>query len=39
MHAPTKPGLGMEIDWNKMKEKIIYQFYCDKSKNIGHVHA
>ena len=39
MHAPTKPGLGMEIDWKKMKEKVIYQFHCDKSKNIGHVHA
>ena len=39
IHAPRKPGLGMEIDWKKMKEKIIYQFHCDKSKNIGHVHA
>ena len=38
MHAPTKPGLGMEINWEKMKEKVIYQYHCDKSKNIGYVH-
>ena len=39
MYAPTKPGLGMEINWDKMKTKLIHAFYCDTNKNIGHVHS
>ena len=39
MYAPTKPGLGMEINWDQMKSKVIHSFLCDKNKKIGHVHA
>ena len=39
MYAPTKPGLGMEINWEEMKKKIIHTFYCDKNKKIGLVHS
>ena len=39
MYAPTKPGLGVEIDWDKMKTKIINSFYFDKNKKVGLVHA
>ncbi len=39
MLAPTKPGLGVEIDWPEMKKKIIYRFVCDKNRKIGHVHS
>ena len=34
MYAPTKPGLGMEIDWEQMKTKVIYSFSCDNNKKI-----
>lgn len=34
IYAPTKPGLGMEIDWNKMSSKIIYSIICDEGKSI-----
>ena len=39
MHAPTKPGLGMEVNWDQMKTKVIHSFVCDKNKKIGYVHA
>ena len=39
MLAPTKPGLGMEINWPEMDKKVIYKFICDKNKKIGHVHS
>jgi len=39
MYAPSKPGLGMEINWDKMKTKLIHTFYCDKNKKIGLVHS
>ena len=39
MYAPTKPGLGMEVNWEQMKTKIIYSFLCDTNKKIGNVHA
>lgn len=39
IYAPTKPGLGMEIDWEKMKTKIIHSIYCDTGKKISNVHA
>ena len=39
MYSPTKNGLGMEIDWEQMKTKVIHSFMCDKKKQIGHVHA
>lgn len=39
MHAPTKPGLGMEINWGEMKKKLIYTFYCEENKKIGQVHS
>ena len=39
MYAPSKPGLGMEINWEKMKEKVIFQFACDQNKKIGNVHS
>ena len=32
-------GLGVEINWDKMKTKIIHSFYCDKNKKVGLVHA
>ena len=32
MYAPSKPGLGVEIDWELMKTKIIYSFRCEKNK-------
>ena len=38
MYAPTKPGLGMEINWEQMKTKIIHSFVCDTKKQIGNVH-
>ena len=39
IYAPTKPGLGMEIDWDKMSSKIIYSITCDVEKNISQVHG
>ena len=39
IHAPTKPGLGMEIDWEKMNEKIIHSIYCNNGRNISNVHS
>ena len=39
MYAPTKPGLGMEVDWEQMKTKTIYSFLCDTNKKIGNVHT
>ena len=39
IYAPTKPGLGMEIDWDKMSSKIIYSITCDVGKNISQVHG
>ncbi len=39
MLAPTKPGLGVEIDWPEMKKKVIYRFVCDKNRKIGLVHS
>ena len=38
IHGPTKPGLGVEINWEKMKTKVITSFYCDKNKEAGSVH-
>ena len=29
----------MEIDWEKMKTKIIHSIYCDTGKKISNVHA
>ena len=34
MHAPTKPGLGVEIDWDIMKSKVIYSLCCETNKRI-----
>ena len=34
MYAPTKPGLGAEINWEVMKTKVIYSLLCDSSKKI-----
>ncbi len=34
INAPTKPGLGVEIDWKIMKTKIIYSLSCDSKKKI-----
>ena len=39
IYAPTKPGLGMEIDWEKMNEKIIHSIYCNDGRNISNVHS
>ena len=39
IYAPSKHGLGMEIDWEKMKTKIIHSIYCDTGKKISNVHA
>ena len=34
MYAPKKNGLGVEINWEIMKTKIIYSYKCDKDKKI-----
>ena len=39
MYAPTKPGLGMEIDWDKMMSKSIYSIACEEGKKISLVHS
>ena len=39
MYAPTKPGLGMEIDWDKMMSKSIYSIACEDGKKISLVHS
>ena len=39
IYAPSKHGLGMDIDWEKMKTKIIHSIYCDVGKKISNVHA
>ena len=39
MYAPTKPGLGVEINWDLMKTRVIHSFYCDKKKEVGLVHT
>jgi len=39
MYAPTKPGLGMEIDWDKMMSKNIYSITCEEGKKISLVHS
>ena len=39
MYAPTKPGLGVEINWDQMKTRVIHSIYCDKNKEVGLVHV
>ena len=34
MYAPKKNGLGVEINWEIMKTKIIYSYKCDNDKKI-----
>ena len=38
IHGPKKPGLGVEINWEKMKTKVINSFYIDKKKEAGQAH-
>ena len=39
MYAPIKPGLGMEVNWELMKKRVIHSFICDENKKIGFVHS
>ena len=34
IYPPKKPGLGVEINWDIMKSRIIHSFCCDKNKKI-----
>ena len=38
VHAPTKPGLGLDVDWPAMKAATFHEFTIDKGGAPGSVH-
>ena len=34
VYGPEKPGLGVEVNWDRMGSKCIHSIYCDKQKLI-----